>query len=106
MASYERQGQGKDAEGVYTAYDKRHGQGWPQQGQGNAPELLPRASAIGTRRLVELTRDGLQTGEEDEHDEWGHLPGIGHGHGDHCQPATAGPVDGARQDPQTVQDLV
>src|SRR5437867_12796116 len=68
MASYERQGQGENAEGIHTTYDKRHGQRWPQQGQRNAPELLPRTGAISTRCLVELTRDGLQTGEEDEHD--------------------------------------
>ena len=60
----------------YTADDKRQGQRWPQQGQRNAPELLPWAGAIGMRRLIELARDSLQTGKENEHDEWGHLPRV------------------------------
>src|SRR6478672_6486766 len=56
------------------------------QWQHDPPEPLPCASPVDLGRLVELVRNALQPGQDEQRHEWGRLPGVGDNDGDSSRP--------------------
>src|SRR5215207_6001792 len=70
------------------------------------PEAAPAVGAIDARRLVDVTRDALQTGEQDEDNQRRRLPEVGERDGEHAAQTALLPVDGNVDDAEIEQYLV
>ena len=61
-------------EGADDRQEDGHAQGRPEQGQGHVADRLAPGGAIDRRRFLELVRDALQTGQQQDHVEAEVLP--------------------------------
>ena len=85
-------------------HERHEQEGRPQQRQGEVTELSPGAGPIDARRFIELGRDILQAGDEDDHVEAEVLPHRHENDRWHRPVRVAQPVN--RLDPEQAQTVV